>query len=161
MYPCFQNLILRLLSISSPKDSVSLCEPNETISFKMVPEILVERNKNCSINMVVALWSHMLTLGLRPANEKRRYFVRHLSMAGCKPRISSVSSQSGLSSVPCDAIWWHRSGSTLVKVMASCLMQWWHQFITLTNIYWSSVRSSGIHLMAISQEMMRVSKLRI
>ena len=28
-------------------------------------------------------------LGLRPANERRRYFVKRLPLAGCKPRISS------------------------------------------------------------------------
>ena len=45
---------------------------------------------------------------------------------------------------PSDAIWRHRSGSTLA---------WRHQAITWTNVGLSSVRSSYIHLMAISQEM--------
>ena len=48
---------------------------------------------------------------------------------------------------PTDAIWRHRSGSTLAQVIA-----WWHQAITWTNVNLSSVRSSGIHLRAISWE---------
>ena len=50
---------------------------------------------------------------------------------------------------PCDAIWRHRSGSTLAQVMACCLTGR-HQAITWTNVDLSLVRSSGIHLRAIS-----------
>ena len=49
---------------------------------------------------------------------------------------------------PSDAIWQQRSWSTLAQVMACCL----HQAITWTNVDLSSVRSSGIHLRAISLE---------
>ena len=42
---------------------------------------------------------------------------------------------------PSDAIWWHRSGSTLAQVIA-----WRHQAITWTNVDLSSVRYSGILL---------------
>ena len=51
---------------------------------------------------------------------------------------------------PSDAIWRHRSGSTLAKVK---LVAWWHQANTWTNVDWSSVKSSDIHIRAISQEM--------
>ena len=49
-----------------------------------------------------------------------------------------------------DAIWRQRSGSTLAQIMACCLL---HQAITWTNVDWSSVKSSDIHIKAISQEM--------
>ena len=48
---------------------------------------------------------------------------------------------------PCETIWQHRSGSTLFQVMVCC---WRHRAITWTNVDWSSERSSGIHLRAIS-----------
>ena len=44
-----------------------------------------------------------------------------------------------------DAIWRHRSGSTL----AQWLVAWRHQAITWTNVDLSSVRSCSIHLRAI------------
>ena len=49
---------------------------------------------------------------------------------------------------PSDAIWWHRSGSTLAQVMACCLTAPSHYL----NQCWlkSSVRSCCIHLRAIS-----------
>ena len=50
---------------------------------------------------------------------------------------------------PCNAKWWHRSGSTLAQVMACCLTapshylsQWWFSLLT----------SCEIHLTAISQQ---------
>ena len=49
-----------------------------------------------------------------------------------------------------DAIWHHRSTSTLVWVVA-----WWHQTITWTNIDFSSVKFCGIHLRLISQEVLK------
>ena len=45
---------------------------------------------------------------------------------------------------PIGTIWRQRSGSTLTQVMAC---------ITWTNVDWSSVKSSDIHIRAISQEM--------
>ena len=50
---------------------------------------------------------------------------------------------------PSDAIWRHKSGSTLAQVW---LAAWRHQAITWTNVDLSSVRSSGIHQRAISWE---------
>ena len=47
---------------------------------------------------------------------------------------------------PSDAIWRHRSGSTLTHVLACCLTAPSHY---LTNVDLSLVRSSGIHLRAI------------
>ena len=52
---------------------------------------------------------------------------------------------------PSDAIWRQRSGSTLAQVMA----------ITWTNVDWSSVKSSDIHIRAISQEMPQPSIIKI
>ena len=49
--------------------------------------------------------------------------------------------------LPSDTIYRHRSGSTLVHIMA-----WRHQAITWTNVDLSSIRFSDIHLQAISQE---------
>ena len=37
--------------------------------------------------------------------------------------------------------------------------RWWHQAIIWTNVDWSSVRSCGIHLRAISQEILMISIL--
>ena len=37
------------------------------------------------------------------------------------------------------------------------LVAWWHQAITWTNVDWSSVKSSDIHIRAISQEMSQPS----
>ena len=45
---------------------------------------------------------------------------------------------------PIDTIWRHRSGSTLVQVMASCLTK--HQAITWTNHDFSLMKLYGIHL---------------
>ena len=50
---------------------------------------------------------------------------------------------------PSDAIWRHRSGSTLAQVTAC---YWRHQAITRTNLDLSSKLFYGIHLRAISQE---------
>ena len=50
---------------------------------------------------------------------------------------------------PRDAIWRHRSVLTLAQVW---LVAWRHQAITWTNVDLSSIRSSDIHLRAISQE---------
>ena len=59
---------------------------------------------------------------------------------------------------PGDAIWQQRSGSKLVQVMACC---WRHQAITWTNIDWSSMKSSDIHIGAISQQMPQSSITKI
>ena len=50
---------------------------------------------------------------------------------------------------PSDTIWRQRSWPTLAQVMAC---SWRHKAITWINVDLSSVRSSGIHLRAISQE---------
>ena len=50
---------------------------------------------------------------------------------------------------PIDTTWRHKSGSTLVQVMAWCCQA---PIITWTNVDLSSVRSSRIHLSAILQE---------
>ena len=64
-----------------------------------------------------------------------------------------------------DAIWRHRSWSTLAQVTACCLMAPSHYLdkkkITWTNVELSSVRSSGIHLSAILQEMPQPSVTEI
>ena len=57
---------------------------------------------------------------------------------------------------PSDAMWRQRSGSTLAQVMACCLTA-----ITWTNVDWSSVKSSDIHIRAISQEMLQPSITKI
>ena len=57
---------------------------------------------------------------------------------------------------PSDAIWWHRSGSTLVQ-----LIDWRHKAITSTNVDVSSVRSSDIHLRIISKEISETSVTKI
>ena len=61
---------------------------------------------------------------------------------------------------PSDAIWrqWLRSGSTMAQVMAcgpsnAGRLGARHQAITWTNVDWSSVKSSDIHVRAISQQM--------
>ena len=59
---------------------------------------------------------------------------------------------------PSDTIWQQRSGSTLAQVMAWCrqaMLTCW------TNVDWSSVKSSEIHIMAISQEMPQPSSTKI
>ena len=55
---------------------------------------------------------------------------------------------------PSDAIWQHKTGSTLAQVMACCLMA---PAITWTIIDLSSVRSSDNHLRVISQEIVQPS----
>ena len=60
--------------------------------------------------------------------------------------------------MPSDAIWRHRSGSTLAQLMACCLMAPSHY---LTNVDLSLVRSSGIHLRAISSEIPQPSLTKI
>ena len=59
---------------------------------------------------------------------------------------------------PSDTIWKHKSGSTLAQVMACCLMAPSHY---LTNLDLSSVRSNGIHLSAILQEIAQPSVTKI
>ena len=53
---------------------------------------------------------------------------------------------------PSDAIWQHRSGSTLAQVMACCLMAPSHYL----NQFWSLVTYCGIHLRAVSQEILKI-----
>ena len=48
--------------------------------------------------------------------------------------------------------------STLVKVMGCC---WRYQAITWTNVVWSSVKSSDIHIKSITQEMHQPSITKI
>ena len=55
---------------------------------------------------------------------------------------------------PSDAIWWHRSGSTLAQLMAFCLMAPSH-YLNQCQL----VSSFGIHLRGISQEMFLISVL--
>ena len=57
-----------------------------------------------------------------------------------------------------DTIWRHRSGSTLVQVMACCLR---HQAITCANVDLSSVKSSDNCRRAISQEIPQPSITQI
>ena len=59
---------------------------------------------------------------------------------------------------PRDTIWRHKSESTLAQAMACCLT---HQAITWTYVDLSSVRSSGIHLRAILQEVPQPSVTEI
>ena len=59
---------------------------------------------------------------------------------------------------PGDAIWRHRSGSTLAQVMVGA---WRHQAITWTNVDLPSVRSNENHLRAISQEISQSSITKI
>ena len=57
---------------------------------------------------------------------------------------------------PSDAIWWNRSGSTLVQVMACCLMSpslYLNQCWLLEKL----VKPCGIQLTAISQETIKIS----
>ena len=60
---------------------------------------------------------------------------------------------------PSDAIWRHRSGSTLARVNACDA--WQHQVITKTNVDFSSVRFSDNHLRAFSQEMPKPTLTKI
>ena len=48
---------------------------------------------------------------------------------------------------PSDAMWWHRSGTTLAQVMANCLTT---PSITWTNVCLSSARSCGNHPRSLS-----------
>ena len=59
---------------------------------------------------------------------------------------------------PNDTIWRQRSGSTLAQVMACCLTAPSHY---LHSNDWSSVKSIGIHIRAISQEMPQPSITKI
>ena len=68
-------------------------------------------------------------------------------LANCGLMSSDISEVYSLR--PSDAIWRHRSGSTLAQVMACCLTAPSHY---MTNVDWSSVRSCGIHVWTISQE---------
>ena len=72
-----------------------------------------------------------MILGLRPANEKRRYFVTRLSLAGRKPRISPAGRKPRISPVKlCDAVTHPNLHDEVIK---------WKYF----PCYWPFVR--GIH----------------
>ena len=60
-----------------------------------------------------------------------------------------------LSMWPSDAVWGHRYESTLARVMACCLTAPSHYL----SQCWLSMRSSGIHLRVILQEMPKMSIL--
>ena len=60
---------------------------------------------------------------------------------------------------PSDAMWRHRSASTLAQVMACCLITPSHYLTHYLDV--SSVRSRDIHLGAISQEMHQPSTTKI
>ena len=53
-----------------------------------------------------------------------------------------------------DAIWWHRSGSTLAQVMACCLMTLCH-YRTLNYVDFTSMTFCGIYLTTILRESSR------
>ena len=60
---------------------------------------------------------------------------------------------------PSDAIWQHRSGSTLAQVW---LVAWSHQAITWSVLtYILSMRFSGTHLRLTSQEVLKISILEM
>ena len=63
--------------------------------------------------------------------------------------------RSGYSLRPSDAIWWQRSGSTLARVMACCLMASSHYMNN--NIELSLIRYSDIYFSAISQKIPQLS----
>ena len=54
---------------------------------------------------------------------------------------------------PGDALWHDKTWSTVIQVMACC---WQQQAITGINVDLSSVTPGGIHLKAISQEMVKI-----
>ena len=73
------------------------------------------------------------------------YVEKHCSHLRQKPNNSKIKFQ-WLKKIAnslwhCDAIWWHRSGSTLTQIMACCLT---HQAITWTNVDFSSVKQVSI-----------------
>ena len=76
----------------------------------------------------------------------------------CNLTIWPISNNTtGFHSLWCsDTIWWHRSGSTWVQLMACCLMAPSHY---LNQCWLISMRSFHIHLRAISQEMLMITVL--
>ena len=77
---------------------------------------------------------------------------------------------------PSDAIWWQRSGSTLAHIMACCLTAPSHYlnqcWLIITKVQWcssqgnftwdiASLRSSDVHLGAISLEILQPSVTKI
>ena len=89
---------------------------------------------NLVIHFVSTYWSSGMVLG----------YKTYLSTQQTLDLIFGVNSF-----WPSDAIWWHRSGWTLVQAMACCLMA-----ITSTNIDLSWKMFCGIYLRAISEKML-------
>ena len=96
------------------------------------------------------LTSHQWGLLIFISGYFHRKFARYLPLVRLEEITATSPRGQWINSFrPIDAIWWHWSGSTLAQVMACCLSAPSHY---LTNVDLSSVRLSGIHLRAISQE---------
>ena len=99
---------------------------------------------------------HMYTLSWKESISSHHFFQRkssfithHDSEVQSSFKTVTWNSPQQVNSLgPSDVIWRHKSGLTLAQVM---LVAWRHQAITWTNVD-ISLRSNGIHLRAILQE---------
>ena len=106
----------------------------------------IRRNKfqwNCHWNSWLSIYENViwtgLILGLHPANERRCYFERRISLAGRKSRVSPV---------------WKYVHHFVQASVCWCYSWWRHQMKTLPR-YWPIVR--GIYLWIPSQRPVRRS----
>ena len=139
------------LMLIVPHHQCSTCY-NATI-FHVSHSYLAHSLVSQSIIQCYALQPTMFLLHLSYlAIESKWFHVPYLYLAQLISLLWSWNPSNSL--WPSDCMWWLRSRSKLAKVMACCYQ---HQVITRTNVYLSSIRSSGVYLMAKFKGMPKIS----
>ena len=138
------------LMLIVPHHQCSTCY-NATI-FHVSRSYLAHSLVSQSIIQCYALQPTMFLLHLSYLAIESKWF--HVPYLYLTQLISLLWSWNPSNSWPSDCMWWHRSRSKLAKVMACCYQ---HQAIIRTNVYLSSIRSSGVHLMAKFKGMPKIS----
>ena len=136
---------------------------NRTTSSLPYPEGMTNWSKCCRWNLSLHFLSRNIfnQIVLKFVPMSTIYNKSALAYAmGYQWLVEQAASQCLNSLGPSDVIWRWRSGSTMVLIMACCLT---HQAITWTNVDFSSGRSFGNHLRALSQEDLKIpiSKARL
>ena len=87
---------------------------------------------------------HISCNELYESKSSQRVFNDFVSLQRCIPDSCHGGCSVINSLCPSDAMWCHKTQSSLVHVI--CLVAWWHEAITWTNVHIFLVRFCGIHL---------------
>ena len=143
---CLPNRLFRRKSTKTPKLCViDLCAGNSPVNF---PHIWPLKHKNFPFDDVIMRFysAFATTISQMKVGWSDTFSVRNISGEGTIPYCVLCWTS--------DVIWRQRSGSSCLRLW---LAVWRHRAIKWINVDKSSVRSDGIHMRTISQEMRKIS----